>query len=120
MSDIRRQWEALRGHLEEEAQGSKQSAIVHEGLSRAYAQLAMVDKETVNMVLSEYLLTDDLSKRYDARALVRRFKIVDAMPALLALSAKLRSDPSATARKELELISEIIGELADDSAGLVN
>jgi len=99
-------------YLELEARGSKQSQDVTEGLAKAYAQLERGDKEAINGVLSEWLLSDSLTRRYDSRSLVRQFKITSAMPALIELSERLRRDSSIRARKELELILDVITEVA--------
>ena len=114
MSDIRTQWNNLRSALEEEAARSKQSEDVIAGLARAYVELGAIERNVVDDILAEWLLSEDITYRFDARALVRRLKVHGALPALRSLSQRLSLDSSARSRHEHTAVLETIAELQRD------
>ena len=115
MTDIRAQWVSLRTMLVEEAVRSKQSNDVTAGLANAYRQFGAIERGVVDEVLFEWLLSTDSSYRFDAQALVRQFKIYEALPALQSLSERLKLDNSAPSRHEYIAVLEAIAELKRDA-----
>jgi DNA repair ATPase RecN len=114
MSATRVWWEELRTRLDQESRAMKQSQEAVLALEQAYRALSDDEKQIVNGVLREWLASKDAGKRYDARYLVRSFRIVQALPALKELATRLSHDPASSARYELKRIDEIIQEIAHD------
>jgi hypothetical protein len=113
MTATREWWEDLRAQMDQEARASKQSQEATVALERAYRDLNDSDRRVIDPILSEWLLSTDSAKRYDARYLVRSFKIKSALPDLKKLESRLKADPTTPAQYELKRIREIIEEISD-------
>ena len=108
---VRAWWEELRARLDAEARAEKQSQAAVVVLAREYAAADDATRVAINQVLSDWLLSPDGTKRYDARYLVRAFNIIDALPELNELACRLGTTPGSPALYELRRIREVIDAL---------
>ncbi len=64
-------------------------------------------------MLSEWVLAPDEGKRFDAMALIRRFRVKAAEPALVPLAAHLQHAEGPGAPFEREKVNGLLAELAN-------
>ena len=71
------------------------------------------EREIVDKVLGEAVLSDEEWRRFDALALINEFKIVSAEPALRELARKLDVSTVPGAPYELKKVHRVIVKLAE-------
>lgn len=96
----------------ETATSSKQSYVVTDQLDRYFRALDEAGREQIEPLLTEWLLSDDASKRWDALRLVDHFTITAMRPTLLDLHEKLARIPGAGAVFEREGVARTLADLA--------
>jgi hypothetical protein len=109
------QWRSLREELGRSfAQGKNSLRAVFE-LSGVYGRLDEAERDAVNDVLIEWLLSEDDTLRHDALFLVNEHQIGQAAPALRALQDRLETDPSGPrAAYEWAKVKSLLGRLTSE------
>ena len=73
-----------------------------------YAKLSVEDRAQADEAIAEWLLSENKRQRFDALAMVRRFKIAAALPNLKRLLFKLASGDSAESRYDFGYVTSLI------------
>ena len=73
-----------------------------------YEGLSHTDRMLADQVLIEWVTSENNRKRFDALAMVERFKIAEAIPALRKLESTLAEAPGAEATHELVRVREVL------------
>jgi hypothetical protein len=84
--------------------GGKGGASVHERLSVLYCRFDASERKMADQIIAEWLKGHTGGQRYDARLLVKEFKILSALPALEQLACRLAADGSPVALNELDMV----------------
>ena len=113
--DARKDWTSLRQELDAAAAGTKDSQSVVIKLSREYAVLSTDERESVDQVISEWVLSDDPKLRFDAMALIGDQHIQSATPALRRLAERLEDAPGPSAPYEWAKVNRLLGQLTRDA-----
>jgi hypothetical protein len=75
-----------------------------------YQRLDDRDRAQANRVIADWLLSETEAKRFDAVALVRGFRITEAVPALRELSQRLALQSTPGAPFEREKVDTLLAE----------
>jgi hypothetical protein len=110
--DTRQYLEAARDAFERRAVDQKDSHLVLERLGGLYVQMNDTDRCAANEVITDWALSGDDVKRFDALALIDEMGIHDARPALELLAQRLERDSSPGARYERRKVMRILDGLA--------
>jgi hypothetical protein len=108
---VRERWERLRDRLDAEAQASKMSQEAVLRLSYAYTLLQPDERRVVDELLSQWLYSEDETKRFDALVLIREHRIVSALRALEDLAQRLAHADEPGAPYELAKVRHIAHRL---------
>lgn len=114
---IRSEWSALRDRLDTEARGAKMSQAAVVELSHRYASLDAESRGVVDERLSEWVLSDDENRRFDALALVSDHRIVRALPSLRQLLVRLQDAKDPGAPYEQAKVRRIMARLDNGAPG---
>jgi hypothetical protein len=107
-ADVESLWE----HLNSAAFAAKDPNIATFELKAFYESLDPSDRVVVDQLLDEWLLSDDDDRRFDAEALIRKFTIRSALPALrLALKHVASAEGPSTAFDRRTMLERLITEL---------
>jgi hypothetical protein len=101
------QWLSIHRHAVE----SKESQAALEQLSRAYSELRPDERAVADEWMAENATSTNESRRYDAIALIREFRIVSASPSLRDLAASLEISTEPGAPFELRKVQATLEEL---------
>ena len=112
LDEFRHEMEAYRQAVNEEASEFKYPYLAVERLFALYHKFDAEERRMADQVLAEWVVSEDPDMRFDAQALIRKFKIVRATPALQQLAKRLASSRAVGARDELEIVDRIIGDVA--------
>jgi hypothetical protein len=85
VNDAERVRDAFEGEwqrLDEEERRWKLADHTLVELQKQYATLASVDRQFLEPLLADWVLSDNNRKQFDAEGLIRHFHIVSALPAL--------------------------------------
>jgi len=95
--EFRNHMERCREMADNEAAASKDSYLVLERLSNLYQVSDAHERAMADRVLCEWALAEDDTVRFDALALIDKFRISSAKPALQNLARRLaaRHDPAS-------------------------
>lgn len=110
-ANARTRWTALRERLDDEARWSKSSQAVVVELSRRYRALDESERSEVDELLTEWVLSDDEGKRFDALAVIADNKVARAAPALRELGERLEASDAPSAPFEWAKVNRILGQL---------
>lgn len=104
-------WRELRDDIDRRFVEARDSngAIVE--LAVIYARIPEADRAEVNEVLAEWVESEDEGLRFDALAIVNKYRLIHAVPALRRLQARLESDTSPGAPYEWAKVNRILGNL---------
>jgi hypothetical protein len=116
LDDFRRNFEAERHRLAAAADQSKVPMAGVFALFDVYRQLDESNMAWADQVISEWTLSHDELRRYDAVALIQEFNIAVALPALEQLAARLMNERTVGAPFELEKVRNVIAHLARPKA----
>jgi hypothetical protein len=111
LDEFRCEMEAYRQAVHEEANEFKYPYLVLKRLSALYRKFDVEERAMADQVLVEWVLSEDSSMRFDARALIDDFRVIQAVPALQILAKRLESSRAVSAPAELEVTNRIIGDL---------
>lgn len=117
-TEVQLRWEAFRERAEREAVAAKNAQAVVFELSRQYAALDGSERSEVDLLLADWIESDDEAKRFDALALVEMHEIASAAPALRALAARLEASTTPGAPYEWAKVNRVLGFLASDGEEL--
>jgi hypothetical protein len=93
------------------ATAAMQSQEVVFVLFEHYRRLQQADRHIVNGIISQQVLSEDESIRFDAVALVEQFRITCGVDRLRELMARLEKDDSSGAPFEWAKVNRAIGNL---------
>jgi hypothetical protein len=111
IDDLRSEMAAYRQRAEYEAKALRDTSIVTDRLLSFYRHLDGDDRRLANQVISEWVLSDDETVRFDAILLISEFRIFDAVPALHALTSRLPLSVDPGAPYELKKVTRLIEKL---------
>ena len=109
--EVRAEWEALRDHLDQEAQAAKESQSAVVELSREFGERSPAEQNIITSVLAEWLDADDDGRRFDALVLIGEHQLRAALPALRRLYARLAGSGDPGAPFEREQVQRVIARL---------
>lgn len=109
--DTRERWQQFWARVDAETKAEKLSQAALVELSRYYRSLQAEERQTIDAVLSEWVVSDNESKRFDALALVDEHRIRSALPALEELRRKLDKSREPSAPFEKAKVDLIITSL---------
>lgn len=93
------------------AQDRKDSHSAVLVLEDLYGALSDEERRVADQVIIEWALSDDNRKRFDALALINRFHISSALPALRVLSAQFEEAVGPSAPYDWAKVNRLIGRL---------
>src|SRR5262245_8950257 len=111
LDEFRKEMEAYRDSVEQEATSLKDSYLALDRLHGLYRKFDVQERAMANQVLIEWALSEDENLRFDALALIDDFRIAKAMPALRALAGRLASSRAPGAPYELQKVDRILRDL---------
>jgi len=112
LDEFRHEMEGYRQAVDKEAQEFKEPYLAVDRLYALYRRFDADERILADQVLTEWVLSERPSVRFDALALIEDFRIIKAIPALETLAKRLPSSRSPGAPFELEKVNRIIAELA--------
>lgn len=113
-SDTQERWEQLWMRIDAEAKAMKSSQGALFELSQYYLSLPVLERRAIDVVLAEWALSDNESKRFDALALIDEHRICSALPALKELRQKLDKSRDPGARFEKAKVDRVVEALMED------
>jgi hypothetical protein len=113
INEFRERFRLARFAFDEEARTLKDSYLALQRLAEYFEGLDSQERQLAAIVLSEWLLAEDEALRFDGMALVRKFRISEAIPALGKLNERLRASSSPGAPFECEKVAKLITYLSE-------
>jgi hypothetical protein len=111
VDDVRSALKEIRQDAERRATERKDSMFALEVLFDGYSALHDERRTLAEQVLAEWVLSPDEVRRYDGIALIRKFRVRSAVPALQALARRLESETTPGAPFELAKVRTLMAEL---------
>lgn len=118
LDEFRTEMERYREHADREAQSRRDPYIALDRLHLLYLRFDDAARAMANQVLGEWVLSDDASKRYNAIALIRDFKVNSAAPALQQLADRLADSDELGASDERNKASDLARDLEAEQRGV--
>lgn len=112
--EVRRDWTQFRDEVNRIAVASKQSQAALSSLFDRYEMLSDGERCIINKLLADELLSEDESARFDALAIIRKFRIKTTLPALRELARELESQNFPGAPYEWKKVNRLIGLLSQN------
>lgn len=113
---VRADWVAFRDAVDAAARASKMSQEAWLKLSARYAALSPEDREVVDGVLAEWVLSEDEGLRSDALFVISENAVGSAVPALRVLAQRLEETDEPGAPYEWAWVNRTIGILTTGEA----
>ena len=110
LDEFRKEMEAFRGSVDEEARSLRAPYVVSEEFSKLYQSFGDSERAMADQVLAEWVLSEEEGVRYDALALISEFKITTTVQVLRKLASRLALSCTPGAPFELEWVNRIISE----------
>lgn len=88
LDEFRHEMEAYRQAVNAEANEFKYPYLAVERLFALYHKFDAEERRMADQVLTEWVVSEDPDMRFDAQALIRKFEIVKAIPALQQLAER--------------------------------
>src|SRR5262245_18867586 len=111
VDEFRKEMWAYRQAADRDAIALENSNLAWEWLREFYWSLEADRRMLADQVLTEWLLSDDESVRYDALVLIDDFRIAAALPGLHEAAGRLRRSESPGAPFELKKVDRIVNML---------
>ena len=111
LAEFREKFLTYRDGVDETSVREKNSQAAVLALERAYAQLGMDERGFADIVISEWITSDDGRLRFDALALVSTFAIKASVSALSQLRARLQGATGPSAHHELRKVDVLMNRL---------
>ena len=109
--EIRAEWSAFRESMNAQALAAKESQAALFRLFDRYQSLPASERPIIDELLAEQLLSLDETDRFDAVALIDKFAITSALPALRTLADRLEGEAQVGAPYEWTKVNRVIGKL---------
>jgi len=110
--EFRTEMEAYRADVESEAHAARDSFLAYQRLQTLYRRFDLEERRLASVVIADWALSEDETKRWDALALIDDFAIASALPALRSLADRLESSDDPGAPYEWAKVNRVIGTLA--------
>ncbi len=110
--EFRKEMEAYRADVESEADAARDSFLAYQRLQTLYRRFDLEERRLASDVISDWVVSEDEAKRWDAVALIDDFAIASALPALRSLADRLESSDEPGAPYEWAKVNRVIGTLA--------
>jgi hypothetical protein len=110
LDEFRSKMETHRRAADDEARQLKDSYYALAKLESLYRTLDREERALADQVISEWVLSGDEGRRFDALSLIEDFHIKSARPALAVLTARLASSVQPGAIFECHKVDRIIKE----------
>lgn len=107
----REEMTAIRVAADREARRLKQSTGALAVIDKYYARLGPAERAMADVVLCEWVLSDDEAVRFDGLHLVREFRVRSAVPALRTLASRLARMSTPGAPFELRKVRDMLATL---------
>ncbi len=114
-SELRARLEAEWCRIDTAAVARKDSQSAVSQLAVLYSSLAASERVIADDVLREWALSDNSKRRFDALALIDKFSITSALPALRTLAARFESADGPSAPYDWAKVNRLIGRLATEN-----
>jgi len=111
MMNVREYWLKKHEALTKEAETNRDSQSVAFGLLDVYDGLTEDQREDVNEILTDWLVSDDNRLRYDASFLISQRRISSMTGAVKRAIACAESRPGVEASYEVKKLQRIINDL---------
>jgi hypothetical protein len=114
MNDAERVRDAFEGEWQRlDEEGSRRRLPNHAllELQKQYATLASTNRQFLEPLLADWVLSDSNRKQFDAEGLIRHFHIVSALPALRTAFESLARATDAPSVGRREMLQRLIGSL---------
>jgi hypothetical protein len=111
LDEFRKQMEEFHRSVDDEAMSMKDSYLAVDRMFELYKRFDPEERVMADQVLAEWALSEDETIRFDAQALIRKFKITSAIPALQKLAERLAVTRTPGAPYELQIVKRLIGIL---------
>jgi hypothetical protein len=111
LAEFRKEMEAYRRFVDEEARLFKDSYLALDRLHAMYQKFDSAERTMAHEVIAEWALSDDEALRFDALALIDDFKIANEIPVLQKLASRLASSSAPGAPYELKKVNRILKDL---------
>ena len=108
----RADFESLWARLDAEAMAAKQSQEATVRLTSFYGRLDAGDREVVDEVLAEWVVSGDDRRRFDALALICEFEIRSAVPALRTRLESVPEESGGPLTDERERLERLVVALS--------
>jgi hypothetical protein len=102
----------LWGRFDREGRELKDSWVTLDRLHEWYRRLDPTQRSLANAVLTEWVLSENEAKRFDAVALIREFRVIAAIATLHELSLRLGRSTDPGAPFERQKVVSLVGELS--------
>ncbi len=112
---FRKEMWAYREAADKRANALKESNLAWEWLHDFYQRFDAEERKLADLVLGEWVLSDDENVRYDALVLIGDFKIMSTLPTLRQLATRLATSKAPGAPFELQKVDSIIQALVGRS-----
>jgi hypothetical protein len=112
LDEFRREMNAYRDDANAEAKSLKSPYVTLERLDALYIKFDDDERVMANQVIADWVLSEDEALTYDGQHLVRKFKIVSAIPALQELAKRLATSKAPGVKEWLEVVNRLIEELS--------
>jgi hypothetical protein len=113
LDEMREAMEAYWRRVDAEARELKDSQLALNRLESLYRRLDAHERGLAEVVISEWLGSDDDGRRFDAEVLIERCRIGSAAPALRRLARKLETSAEPGAPFERERVSRLLAALGE-------
>jgi hypothetical protein len=110
-AEVREWWIEMRDRTVNRFRAEKQPQATLQYLSAEYAKLSPAQRNVVNDILSDWMTSDDESKRFEARVLAKEHRIIALLSALRRLESQLQHSDSHSAPFELRRVRSVIQAL---------
>jgi len=112
LDEFRIEMEASRRVAEEEASAARYSQLALNRLCELYERFDAEERVMADQVIAEWASSEDENVRFDALALIDRYRIARAAATLEKLAVRLASSSALGASDELEKVNRILGKFA--------
>jgi hypothetical protein len=117
LEDVRLNMEKYRELADEESRFLKDPHLTLDRMSSRYRAFNSEDRSLADIVIAEWVLSNDQRIRFDALVLIDEFKISTAAAALRTLASRLSLSDAPGAPYELKKVFRILGEFSGGPRG---
>jgi hypothetical protein len=111
LQQFRAEMEAYRRSAIAEGLATKEMQIIPLKLESLYSRFDENERQMASIVLNDWLVSQDESLRFDALAVIRRYQIATALPALNKLLGRLKDEATPGAPYEAQAVEKVIAAI---------